>query len=277
MKVHYSPAFIASLILLFLCLGPTMSCLTRLEHSLGLVGKPGRLQQIGSLIRIDGVDDNLSGVTFNPLTQTLFTVINSPPAIIELSTTGQVLRRIELRGFSDTEDIAHINSTLFAVVEERRGMIHLIHIDAATREIPASDSEVIDLGTRHEDNKGYESLCFQASTETLLTMLERPPFIIHRISLDASPTSERTSGPSLDLRLDDVAAMAVDPAGQLCILSEKSQTLLQLGGPESARYPIPRQAAGSSFQPEGLAFGPDGRIFVVGEPNILAVYKPKSP
>lgn len=37
----------------------------------------------------------------------------------------------------------------------------------------------------------------------------------------------------------------------------------------SFRLPVDRK----SFQPEGITLGTDDRIFVVGKPNILAVYR----
>lgn len=45
---------------------------------------------------IVGIAKNASGLTYNKETGTLFSVINSPPEIVELSTDGYLLRRIQL-------------------------------------------------------------------------------------------------------------------------------------------------------------------------------------
>ena len=59
---------------------------------------------------IDGIADNLSGLTYDTRTGTLFGVTNRPPAVVELSTEGQLLRRMPLRGVRDPEGIAHIQT-----------------------------------------------------------------------------------------------------------------------------------------------------------------------
>jgi uncharacterized protein YjiK len=55
---------------------------------------------------IECVVNNLSGVTYNHDSQTLFAITNGPEMIVELSPAGQCLRLMPLEGFNDTEAIA---------------------------------------------------------------------------------------------------------------------------------------------------------------------------
>lgn len=54
---------------------------------------------------INGISHNTSGITWNPITGTLFGVINNPPQVFELNLDGELLRLIELTGFDDVEAI----------------------------------------------------------------------------------------------------------------------------------------------------------------------------
>ncbi|QKD42322.1 hypothetical protein HF896_01260 [Alicycliphilus denitrificans] len=60
-----------------------------------------------------GVEKNLSGLTFNNGTGTLFASTNSPAQIVELSVEGEVLRIIRVSGAQDTEGIAHVEGGRF--------------------------------------------------------------------------------------------------------------------------------------------------------------------
>lgn len=161
--------------------------------------------------------------------------------------------------------------TFFAVVEERRGLILLVRIDADTRVISADQGRTIDLGSRHEDNRGFESPAYDPTTRSLLTIRELPPYDLMRITLDGSGAPGPITHERLRLDVDDVSAMSLDHDDRLWILSEASSRLLRLGhgGREEFRSPV--RTPGLPFQPEGLAFGPNGGIFIVGEPNVLVV------
>jgi len=257
-------------ILLFLGFGMCLSCLSVMERRMGLVGRDC-LQPARPMLSIPRIGDNLSGITRSATTGTFFAVTNSPQAVFELTPQGNILRRMEMRGFSDTEDIAHIEGELFAVVEERRGLIRLVRIDADTQIIRADQGRTIDLGSRHEDNRGFESLAYDPATRSLLTIRELPPYDLTRITLDGSGAPGPITCERLSLDVDDVSAMSLDHDGRLWILSEASSRLLRLGhgGREEFRSPV--RAGGLPFQPEGLAFGVDGTIFIVGEPDVLVV------
>ncbi len=69
---------------------------------------------------------NASGLTFNPLSQTLLVVFNRPARIMELGLDGSKKRTITLHGFNDTEGMTHIRHNIFAVLEERRQTICII-------------------------------------------------------------------------------------------------------------------------------------------------------
>lgn len=251
--------------------GFCFSCLSVMEQRLGLVGKELHLPHAQTPISIPFIGKNLSGVTWSGSTGTLFAVTNSPQVIHELSKKGEVLRSILLEGFSDTEDITHIEGDQFALIEERRGLIRLVRITEKTTSIHAQDSPVIDLGSRHDDNKGYESLYFDPSTRSLLTMRERPPFELFSVHLDAAGNPAAITSECLNLAVADVAALARDSKGELWVLSEASACLIQLtkNGSERRRFRI--EAGSIPLEPEGLAFDIQGNLFIVGEPATFVV------
>lgn len=52
---------------------------------------------------IDGLDDDVSALTFDPIRKSLFTVTNKNAELVELSLDGKILRRIALIGFGDPD------------------------------------------------------------------------------------------------------------------------------------------------------------------------------
>lgn len=52
---------------------------------------------------IDGLNDDVSALTFDPVRNSLFTVTNQNAELVELSLDGKILRRIALVGFGDAE------------------------------------------------------------------------------------------------------------------------------------------------------------------------------
>ena len=82
----------------------------------------------GTPVSITGLEDNASGITYSPHSNTLFMVVNNPEKIYELSLSGHMLRIIFLSGFDDTEGIAHIEGDRFVILEERRSTLSLVNI-----------------------------------------------------------------------------------------------------------------------------------------------------
>lgn len=78
--------------------------------------------------RIEGVSRNLSGLTYNTASGTLYATVNTPARVIELSTDGEVLRSMPIHGVSDVEGIAYISDELYLISDERTGVLHYIEI-----------------------------------------------------------------------------------------------------------------------------------------------------
>ena len=232
------------------------------------------LQVILPPAAVDGIPKNLSGLTWNAETGTLFAVTNDPEIVFELTPEGRVLRRIALRGFSDTEGIAHIQGTLFALVEERRGTLSAIRIPPGATAVDHGQAATVELGESKPKNKGFESLGYDRVNRSMLTMGEDKPYEVYNVSLDENFRPGAIRRDRLpDLCVDDVASLDLDPDGTMWVLSEASSRILHLDreGRELRRFEL--QHGDRAFQAEGITRSPDGRIFVVGEPNILAVYR----
>lgn len=254
-----------------------LACLALLLLTLSLVllmGEKDPLREVLPPKTLQEIPKNLSGLTWNAETGTLFAVTNGPEYAYELSLEGDVLRSIKLRGFKDTEGITHIEGTLFAVVEERKGILSLFHIPADATEIDHDGVSRLELGKTRKKNRGFETVSYDPVTRTLYTMREGKPFVRLAIPLDDQfrPGEIRTS-PLPGLRVKDVASIVSDTDGTLWVLSEASSRIVHLDrdGRElrSFRLPIDTKA----FQPEGITLGPSGSIILAGEPNILAIYE----
>jgi uncharacterized protein YjiK len=259
------PAILAALFAISALARDTLTCRLRPAETLQVLLPP---------TAVDGIPKNLSGLTWNAETGTLFAVTNEPEIAFELTAEGRVLRRIALRGFNDTEGITHIRGTLFALVEERRGVLSVVNIPEGATAVGHDQATTLALGTSKPKNKGFEGLSYDPATRTLTTMREGKPFVALTVALDEDfrPGAARRDRLP-DLCVDDVASLVIDPDGTMWVLSEASSRIVHLDrkGRELRRFTLRND--GKSFQAEGITRSPDGRVFVVGEPNILAVYR----
>ncbi|WP_183153983.1 SdiA-regulated domain-containing protein, partial [Pseudomonas coronafaciens] len=69
---------------------------------------------------ITGLEDDVSGLSYDPDRKSLFTVTNQNAELVELSLDGRVLRRIPLVGFGDAEAVEYISPGLYVISDERR-------------------------------------------------------------------------------------------------------------------------------------------------------------
>lgn len=233
---------------------------------------------------VAGVRDNLSGLTFNAETMTLFGVINRPAELVELSLTGELLRRIPLEGIADPEGIAYIEGTLFALAEEGRQRIVLFDLPVGATELDLSGAAGTVLNLGLFGNMGIEGLDWDAVNRRLLVTQEMLPVRVLEITgLERAAAGEPLAvdirewkpGHSLGHAVGDLSSITQDrETGNLLLLSEMTGTLSEYrpdGTPVSV-MPLWQGWHGLTEtipQAEGVAVGPEGEIYIVSEPNLF--------
>lgn len=237
-------------------------------------------------ISIQGIEDNLSGITYHPATDQLYAISNDPTRVYVLDKQGTLLRHIDLIGFDDTEGISHVNGNTFVIVEERRRALTLIDLpmDATTVDRQQGLSLDIPQAKGESDNKGLEGVTW-SNRHGLFTVQETPPRLLHQPAPDALSHADRPlpgqEFNSLDVR--DYADIALLPGEEerLLVLSEASHSLhvVDLTGRELSRLNL-RSGLLNLIplleQPEGVTIDNDGNVYLVGEPNQFMVLPRKS-
>lgn len=244
----------------------------------------GRID-IGAPLSQDG-----SGLTFNPVSSTLYVVRNSgPERIFEMDTAGNVLRTIGITGFQDTEGIAYLGGNTFAVTEERRDRIAVFEIGSGspiTIDISAAQvytfSAASGLNTA-TDNFGLEGLSYNPSTGTFAMVQEKSSVAFFEFSLPAVGSVINATSPfnlsAATYGITDAAGVVHLPSGNVLILSDESETLLEIDpatgdliGTFDLGATHPGGSPPASYQPEGVAFNPaTGDIYVLSEPDAFYV------
>ncbi len=237
---------------------------------------------------VDGIDRNLSGLTWNNDTKTLFAVTNAPTQIFELTTEGEILRRIRLRGFSDTEAVEYIGDSQFIVAEEQKQNITVVRIDPDTTSIEAKGNPRTTLGMGPTGNKGLEGLAWDYANRKLYAAKERNPIHIYEISgfpqapnttMDIIVGSNRQRDDQLFV--NDLSGLDFDGEYEhLLVLSDASKLVIEVdksGQPISSLSLIMGNGLSASVpQAEGIALDDKKNLYLVSEPNLFYVFKKKA-
>jgi uncharacterized protein YjiK len=238
-----------------------------------------RYQPIGPARRVDGIRENLSGITYHPPSGLLYAVTNNPRKIHVLNKNGELQRTIDLPGFRDTESITYLYDNFFVIAEENLYNLMRVEITEATESISHDQAIRFNLAEKDDDNSGIEGVAWSQQFG-LFAVKETPPGILHQ-PVDGRGMGVDLSGLlSMRLKVRDYAGLSVLPGKEdgLLILSESSDSLhvVDMQGRELSRLSLREGKLGLIgwlWQPEGVAIDDDGRIYVVGEPNQFLVLK----
>ena len=257
------------------------------EHSIGL----GDYRVTVEAKVIEGLDSDVSALTFDPVRKSLFTVTNKNPELIELSLEGTLLRRIPLVGFGDAEAVEFISENTYVISDERQQRLIKVHVDDDTRFLDAADAEQMTLGLHVGGNKGFEGLAYDSVGKRLFVAKERDPMLIYEVHGFPHFKPEKTysvhviNNPKRDagLFVRDLSSLQYDErSGHLLALSDESFLVLELdidGRPLSSLSLLKgRQGLKQRVpQAEGSAMDDDGNLYLTSEPNLFYVFKKPSP
>ncbi len=226
-----------------------------------------------------------SGLSWSPLSNTLFTVTGRIPKLVELSLEGEVLRVVELRGFSDPEGVEVLSDGRIAIIDERRGELTAFYLPLDAQFIDGDTLPSISLGAMASGNKGFEGVAWDARNQRILLAKERSPFGLFSLPFpDAADSLEMPvfalqELPSAQVFMRDFSSLAVDQrTGHLLVLSDESRMLLEL---DEDGNPVSFISLAMGFngltrsikQAEGVAMDAQGTIYIVSEPNLFYVFK----
>lgn len=241
---------------------------------------------------IKGITVNASGLTWSSVTNTLFTVINGPPAVAELSVDGVLLRKIPIEGARDPEGITHVRDNVFVISDERDHTLYKVTIDDDTTQLDVRAAPHLGISIDLSRNLGYEGISWDDVGGRLFITKEKTPMRVLIVSgfpdLVADVPfqlriSEWKSPRASTLFMTDLSSLTVhEPTGNILLLSDESALIVEYteGGKPVSVLPLWRGRHGLSRrvpQAEGLAVAPNGDIFVLSEPNLFYRFERKHP
>jgi uncharacterized protein YjiK len=236
---------------------------------------------------IDGLDDNVSALTFDPVRKSLFTVTNKNSELIELSLEGKILRRVALIGFGDPEAVEFISPDTYVITDESEQRLIKIHLEQDTTFLDGAEAEQMTLGLHMGGNKGFEGLAYDSVGKRLFVAKERDPMLIYEVQGFPHYNPEKSyavhvvNNPKRDagMFVRDLSSLQYDErSGHLLALSDESRLIIELdvdGRPLSTMsLNKGRQGLQKTVpQAEGIAMDDDGTMYLVSEPNLFYVFK----
>jgi len=253
------------------------------EQSIGL----NRYRVVVEAQPVEGLDDDISALTYDPDRKTLFTVTNARSELIELSLEGRILRRIPLTGFGDPEAVEYVGPNSYVITDERQQRLIRVRLEDDTMFLDAGDAEQLSLGIGLNGNKGFEGLAYDSAGKRLFVAKERDPMLIYEVhgfphDNPAKPyavhvVQDRKRDSRLFVR--DLSSLQFDErSGHLLALSDESRLVLEL---DVEGRPLSTLSLRKGFQglrgtvpqAEGIAMDEAGTIYLVSEPNLFYVFK----
>ncbi|WP_336332706.1 SdiA-regulated domain-containing protein [Pseudomonas putida] len=236
---------------------------------------------------VEGLDDDISALTYDPDRKTLFTVTNARSELIELSLDGRILRRVPLTGFGDPEAVEYVGPNSYVITDERQQRLIRVRLEDDTLFLDAADAEQLTLGIGLNGNKGFEGLAYDSAGKRLFVAKERDPMLIYEVHgfphdnpqqpYAVHVVQDRKRDSRLFVR--DLSSLQFDErSGHLLALSDESRLVLEL---DVQGRPLSTLSLRKGFQglratvpqAEGIAMDEAGTIYLVSEPNLFYVFK----
>ena len=253
------------------------------EQSIGL----DRYRVVVEAKPVEGLDDDISALTYDPDRKTLFTVTNARSELIELSLDGRILRRVPLTGFGDPEAVEYVGPNSYVITDERQQRLIRVRLEDDTLFLDAGDAEQLSLGIGLNGNKGFEGLAYDSAGKRLFVAKERDPMLIYEVhgfphdNPDKPYAVHVVQDRKRDARLfvRDLSSLQFDErSGHLLALSDESRLVLEL---DVQGRPLSTLSLRKGFQglketvpqAEGIAMDDDGNLYLTSEPNLFYVFK----
>lgn len=238
---------------------------------------------------IAGVSANASGLAFNEVSGTLFMAINSPPAVVELTTEGKVIRKMRVEGIADLEGIAYLGGQWFALADERRQRIVFVEIAPEADVIDALNARHLALALDLDGNRGFEGLAWDKTRQVLLVAKEKAPKRVLEIAglmnvsegfADQLDIREWKPSREISAMLRDLSSLSIEQSsGHLLLLSDEFGLMIEYDrdGEQVGSLALWRGQHGLAAnvpQAEGVEFDGSGNLYLVSEPNLFYRFSP---
>lgn len=230
---------------------------------------------------------NLSGITYNPDSDSYFLIQNNSGAIFEYKEDFEkpvrTIRMINLLDL-DTEDIVYLGNNEYALSTESNHVL-IVKIDNSQTVLDANESrddvQLMPLPRAEKKNKGLEGVCFSKKRNMLFAVQEKKPIRIFEWPRPAHkadvPDSSKLGlkepydiGRLLKNIMSDLSACHYDDdKDQLLLLSHESSRVMYVNrqGQAVSTLDLPPVA----LQYEGMTLSKDGKLVLVSEPNIVVI------